>query len=325
MGNFTTQGAVLGSIIPSMQAAPGEGVSGNLLPKEHLQDYARYLRLEKGHTERGVRRYLQDLAYWERFLAEKGLPSSAEAVRLFLAEKGFSAKRTQGFLAAIRSYYRFLREVRGLEVEDPTEGVARPRVGRRLPLYPTPEEVGRFVQGAEGEKEEALLKALALFLYGTGLRISEALSLKMSGLLWEGERPVALRVVGKRDKERLVPLSPIAREALEAWLSVRGRGRGPVFVLLHDYPRARKGKPPSAVYVEGRFRAMALRMGLDPKRFTPHKLRHAYATALVEAGVDLTAVKDLLGHESLATTGIYVHASRERLRRAVESLPRPEG
>jgi len=286
-----------------------------------------------------VRRYLRDLAYWERFLTEKGLSPSAEAVRLFLSEKGCSsekgcnAKRTQGFLAALRSFYWFLREVRSLsvfpsgsnEVEDPTEGVAQPRARCRLPLYPTPEEVGRFVQGAEGEKEEALLKAFALFLYGTGLLISEALSLKMLGLLWEGERPVALRVVGKQDKERLVPLSPIAREALEAWLSVRGRGRGPVFVLLHDYPRARKGKPPSAVYVEGRFRAMALRMGLDPKHFTPHKLRHAYATALVEPGVDLTAVKDLLGHESLATTGIYVHASRERLRRAVESLPRPEG
>ncbi len=291
---------------------------------ERLQAYARYLRLEKGHTERGVRRYLQDLAYWERFLKERGLGEDAEAVRRFLAEKGLSPKRAQGFLAALRGYYRWLKEVWGLEVEDPTATVARPRVGRRLPLYPTPEEVGRFVQGAQGEKEEALLKALALFLYGTGLRISEALSLKTSNLLWEGGKPVGLRVIGKRDKERLVPLSPIAQEALEAWLSVRGKGSEAIFGFLHTYPRAKKGKPPSAAYVEARFRGMALRMGLDPKRFTPHKLRHAYATALVEAGVELSAVKDLLGHESLATTGIYVHASRERLRRAVESLPRPD-
>lgn len=315
----------------------GEGPAGSVTSEteELLQDYARYLRLEKGHTERGVRRYLQDLAYWERFLQEKGFraqPQSGhlvgpEAIRRFLSEKGFSPKRTQGFLAALRGYYRWLKEVRGLEVEDPTEGVARPRAGRRLPLYPTPEEVARFVRGAEGEKEEALLKALALFLYGTGLRISEALSLKGSDLLWEGDRPVALRVFGKRDKERLVPLSPVAEEALRAWLAVRGAGwkaGGVVFAFSHDYPRAKRGKAPSAAYVEARFRAMALRVGLDPKRFTPHKLRHAYATALVEAGVDLSAVKDLLGHESLATTGIYVHASRERLRRAVASLPRPE-
>ena len=304
----------------------GEGPAGSVTSgtEELLRDYARYLRLEKGHTERGVRRYLQDLAYWKAFLEERGLREDQEAVRRFLSEKAFSPKRTQGFLAALRGYYRWLKEVRGLEVEDPTEGVARPRAGRRLPLYPTPEEVGRFIRGAEGEKEEALLKALVLFLYGTGLRISEALSLKISNLLWEGDRPVALRVLGKRDKERLVPLSPVAEEALRAWLPLRGKVQGPVFALLHDYPRAKRGKAPSAAYVEARFRAMALRVGLDPKRFTPHKLRHAYATALVEAGVDLAAVKDLLGHETLATTGIYVHASRERLRRAVASLPRPE-
>ncbi|MER3603164.1 MAG: integrase [Thermus sp.] len=274
------------------------GLTQEALGSSLREAYARYLRLEKGHTERGVRRYLQDLAYWERFLKERGLGAHREAVRRFLAERGFSPRRTQGFLAALRGYYRWLKEVWGLEVEDPTEGVARPRSGRRLPLYPTPEEVGRFVQGAEGEKEEALLKALALFLYGTGLRISEALSLKTSNLLWEEGKPVGLRVIGKRDKERLVPLSPIAQEALEAWLSVRGRGSGAIFGLLHTYPRAKKGKPPSAAYVEARFRAMALRMGLDPKRFTPHKLRHAYATALVEAGVDLSVVKDLLGRES---------------------------
>jgi len=294
-----------------------------MISEELLQDYARYLRLEKGHSERGVRRYVQDLTYWGRFLLERECPPGTEAIRSFLSEKNFSPRRAQGFLAALRSYYRFLRDVRGLEASDPTEGVGRPRAGRRLPLYPTPEEVARFVQGVEGEKEAALLKALALFLYGTGLRVSEALSLKISNLLWEEGRPVALKVVGKRDKERLVPLSPIAREALEEWLSLRGMKPGALFGFLNDYSRAGKGKPPSAVYVELRFRDMALRMRLDPKRFTPHKLRHAYATALVESGADLSAVRELLGHESLATTGVYVHASRERLKRAVEGLPRP--
>ena len=163
---------------------------------------------------------------------------------------------------------------------------------------------------------EALLEALARFLYGTGLRISEALSLKGRNVVLEGGSPVAVRVVGKGNKERLVPLSKTAREVLEAL----GRPQGNVNIFTFSQGR-RKGHVPSARWVEAKFREAALRAGLDPRRFTPHKLRHAYATLLVERGVELDAVKDLLGHESIATTQIYLHASRERLREAASRLP----
>ncbi len=216
----------------------------------------------------------------------------------------------------LRSYYRYLREIRGEAAEDPTEGIGRPKAGRRLPLHPSPEELRRFLEALSEEKEARLLLALARFLYGTGLRISEALSLKGRNLVLEGGHPVAVRVVGKGNKERLVPLSRTAQGAL--WELGPPQGNVPIFTF---HGGRRRGQVPSARWVEARFREGALRAGLDPRRLTPHKLRHAYATLLVEQGVELDAVKDLLGHESIATTQIYLHASRERLKEAASRLP----
>ncbi|WP_347242079.1 tyrosine-type recombinase/integrase [Thermus sp.] len=287
-----------------------EKVLGDLAP------YAEYLLLERGYSARGVRRYLQDLSLWLRFLEEEGFPPGPEAVRALLIAKRWAPRRVQGFLAALRSYYRYLREIRGEEVLDPTEGIGRPKAGRRLPLHPAPEELRRFLEALSEEKEARLLVALARFLYGTGLRISEALSLKGRNLVLEGGHPVAVRVVGKGNKERLVPLSRTAQGAL---LELGPpQGNVPIFTFLQG---RRRGHVPSARWVEAKFREAALRAGLDPRRFTPHKFRHAYATLLVERGVELDAVKDLLGHESIATTQIYLHASRERLKEAASRLP----
>lgn len=283
---------------------------------EALAPYAQYLLTEKGHSPRGIRRYLQDLAYWFRFLEARALPPGPEAVRLLLAEAAWAPRRVQGFLAALRGYYRYLARVRGEEVQDPTEGIGRPKVGRRLPHYPTPEEVRRFLEAARGEREEALLQDLARFLWGTGLRVSEALSLRMANLIFERGLPVAVRVVGKGNKERLVPLSPVAQGVVLRRLGPDRRA--PLFAFAGG---RRRGHPPSVRWVEGRFQALALRAGLDPRHFTPHKFRHGFATALVEGGVSLDVVKDLLGHESVATTQIYLHASRERLKEAVHRLP----
>lgn len=283
---------------------------------EGLTPYAEYLLLERGYSARGVRRYLQDLALWHRFLEEEGFPPGPEAVRALLLAKRWAPRRVQGFLAALRGYYRYLREVQGEEALDPTEGIGRPKAGRRLPLHPNPEELKRFLQAFGEEKEAALLEALARFLYGTGLRISEALSLKGRNVVLEGGHPVAVRVVGKGNKERLVPLSRTAQGVLLG-LGLP-QGNVPIFTFREG---RRRGHIPSARWVEAKFREAALRAGLDPRRFTPHKLRHAYATLLVEQGVELDAVKDLLGHESIATTQIYLHASRERLKEAASRLP----
>ncbi len=280
-----------------------------------LEAYAAYLIHERGHSPRGVLRYLQDLRLWFRFLEEEGLKPSPEAVRRLLLWRQPSPRRAQGFLAALRGYYRYLAQVQKEEVEDPTAEVGRPKAGRRLPLHPTLPEVKALLRAAQEEREKDLLQNLIRFLYGTGLRISEALSLRGEHLLFEGGKPLAIRVVGKGNKERLVPLSPLAQRV------VRGLKPPPQGFLFTFQEGRRRGFPPSARWVERKFRALALKAGLDPRRLTPHKLRHAYATHLVEQGVSLDAVKDLLGHASIATTQIYLHATPERLRKAVEKLP----
>uniref|UniRef100_A0A831U4M0 Integrase n=2 Tax=Thermus islandicus TaxID=540988 RepID=A0A831U4M0_9DEIN len=302
--------------LPAVWQALGIRRPGAVASFEALAPYAEYLLLERGHSPRGVRRYLHDLALWFRFLEARALPPGPEAVRMLLLEERWAPRRVQGFLAALRGYYRYLAQVRGEPAADPTEGIGRPKAGRQLPQLPAPEELRRFLEALAGEKEVRLLSALARFLYGTGLRISEALSLRGRNLVLEAGHPVAVRVVGKGNKERLVPLSKAAQEALKPLGPIQG-GAG-VFTFSQG---RRRGHVPSVRWVEARFREAALRAGLDPRRFTPHKFRHAYATLLVEMGAQLDAVKDLLGHESIATTQIYLHASRERLKEAASRLP----
>jgi integrase/recombinase XerD len=169
----------------------------------------------------------------------------------------------------------------------------------------------------EGEPEAGLLKALLRFLYGTGLRLSEAVSLDLESLIFEEEEPVALRVIGKGDKERLLPLSPLAQAGLEEWLALRGKHRGALFVYREG---RRRGGRVGVSWLQKKLKGLASRVGLDPRKASPHKFRHAYATELVNAGVGLDAIKELLGHASIATTQIYAHTSYRRLQEAAERV-----
>ena len=173
-----------------------------------------------------------DLAAYERYL---------------LLEQGHTPRGVCRYLQDLRLWRDFLQES-GLPP------------GRRLVRYPSSEEVARLLEATAQEREAALLRSLIGFLYGTGLRLSEALSLRLEGLVWREGEPVALRVLGKGDKERLVPLSPTAQEALQAWLPLRGglrRGRssigtdcvraprGPLFVFLNPAKPSQAGQTPS--------------------------------------------------------------------------------
>ncbi|MFN3369619.1 MAG: tyrosine-type recombinase/integrase, partial [Thermus sp.] len=161
------------------------------------------------------------------------------------------------------------------------------------------------------------------FLYGTGLRLSEALALTYADLTYQDGVPHAIRVQGKGGKERVVVLSPTAQRALHQWLKHRNLEGHPTSPYIWSHTSGpNRGKPFSARAVEAMVKRVARRAGLkDWQRITPHKLRHSYASALVEAGRGIDEVKELLGHSSISTTQVYVHVSRKRLEEAARALP----
>lgn len=305
-------------------------------PDPHAELFARfrrYLEMEEGRSPRTAKEYLMDAGLFARWFRERhGRPPRFEEVgsqhiRAFLASREVSPHRVGRVLASLRKLFRYLSEVEGLPIlKDPTEGVKRPRLPKRLPVYLTPPEVARLLQAAyQNRSPRVALRdwALLAFLYGTGLRLSEALALTYADLTYQDGIPHAIRVQGKGGKERVVVLSPTAQRALHQWLKHRNLEGHPTSPYIWSHTSGpNRGKPFSARAVEAMVKRVARRAGLkDWHRITPHKLRHSYASALVEAGRGIDEVKELLGHSSISTTQVYVHVSRKRLEEAARALP----
>ncbi|MDX1648751.1 MAG: tyrosine recombinase XerC [Myxococcota bacterium] len=289
--------------------------------EDALRAFGRHLRAERNlsvHTERA---YLADVRELAAFLGPRARPGRVRAddVRRYLAEgHGRRAPSTQGRkLASLRAFFRFLvRE--GVLAADPSLGIPTPRTPRRLP-HPLPvDDCGVLMEppaprraGVAPDAAELRDRAMAELLYGAGLRVGELVALDVRDVdLHRGE----VRVQGKGGKERAVPLPGKTREALRAWLDLRRRPgvlAEPLFTAL----RARRGAPPrrlDARDVRRRLRRRALAAGIGG-RVHPHRLRHSYATHLLDMGADLRGIQELLGHASLSTTQRYTAVSAERL------------
>jgi integrase/recombinase XerC len=296
-----------------------------------IERFDLYLRAQRGLSLHTARAYRSDLHQFAESVGAKA-PSALrpDDVRHFLAERhAADAPASRGRkLAALRAFFRFLvRE--GVLAADPSTGIPAPRTPRRLPrplavddcqalmtagsaTLPRAASAARL--GLAGASEETgLLRDAALveLLYGAGLRVGELVALDVRDVdLTRGE----VRVLGKGGKERVVPLPAAAREALAAWLALRRRPGvlgEPLFTAL----RARKGEAPrrlDARDARRRLARRALAAGLAD-RVHPHRLRHSYATHLLDMGADLRAIQELLGHASLSTTQKYTAVSAERL------------
>jgi len=233
-----------------------------------------------------------------------------------LDAEGLAPASRARMLVAARRFVRHLL-ARGVLARDPAEGLLAPRQTRRLPRVLRPAESEALLAAAAGDGVLALRdRAMLEVLYGAGLRVSELVELPLSGL---DRRAGSVRVRGKGGRERLVPLGEPALAALEAWLT-EGRPR-----LAQRAPRASdavfltgRGRPMTRQNFFARLRQLAVRAGLPRERVSPHVLRHSFATDLLEGGADLRAVQAMLGHADLATTQIYTHVSRQRLRDTVE-------
>ena len=279
--------------------------------------------VERGLAPRTLEAYARDLGRFASHLARRGVASPGlvrrEHVTGFAASlerQGLSARSRARALVAVRRWLRHTGAA-GAAGEDPCRGVVLPRFDRRLPRVLRPDESAALIDAADprtplGLRDRAMLEVL----YGSGLRVSELVGLPLSGV---DSRAGLLRVRGKGGRERIVPLGAPGLEALQAWLS-DGRPR-----LLRPGRRAgdavflsTRGAAMTRQNFFVRLRELARRAGLDPARVSPHVLRHAFATDLLEGGADLRAVQAMLGHADLSTTQIYTHVSRARLRETVE-------
>lgn len=280
------------------------------------RDAARNTRLAYG-------RDLKDFADWLTGRASDFGTASRGDVEDYLIwceAQGLSKATRARRLSAIRQMYRFAHE-EGLRADNPALPIRGPGRVQRLPKTLSQAEVTALLDAAlTGRPEErARDRCLMELIYATGMRVSELAELPVAAARGD---PRMLLVRGKGGKERLVPLSGPARAALVDWLSTRDRaeevarvaGRPPSRFL---FPTTGKDGHLSRQALHGLVKVLALRAGIDPARVTPHTLRHAFATHLLEGGADLRVIQTLLGHADLATTEIYTHVLDERLKALV--------
>ncbi|MGO9786141.1 MAG: site-specific tyrosine recombinase XerD [Stellaceae bacterium] len=290
-----------------------------------LEAFLEMLAAERGSAAPTLAAYRNDLDQAAAFLKRRDSSlksASSDDLRRYLAtlsHLGHSARTSARRLSALRQFYRFLA-LEGVRKDDPAAALESPRLPRSLPKILAEDEAGRLIAQARKMKgpEGARLLCLIELLYGAGLRVSELVGLPVAAAKRDRR---FLIVRGKGAKERLAPLSRHSRRALDAYLELRAKflkeGESSRFLFPSrgtegHLTRRRCGQL---------LKALARASGIDERRLSPHVLRHAFASHLVDGGADLRSVQEMLGHADIATTQIYTHVQSERLKRVIINHP----
>lgn len=288
-----------------------------------IEPFMEMLFAERGASANTALAYSRDLRHFETYLASRGRRlerCSDEDLRGYMGamERGGIASRTAARrLSALRQFFRFLY-AEGLRDDDPSSAVDAPRQGRSLPTILTEEQVDALLAGARARRgpEGRRLVCLLEVAYATGLRVSELVSLPLATVTRDAR---LLIVRGKGGKERMVPLTEAAMEAIVACRADRakfmpGRQESPFLFPSRSaeghLTRRRLGQL---------LKELAGECGIDPAKVSPHVLRHAFATHLLDHGADLRSVQQMLGHADISTTQIYTHVLGQRLKLIVDS------
>lgn len=283
--------------------------------ERHKEAFLEMMAVERAAAINTLDAYRRDLDDLDNYLTKRGgSPLSARPADLAgymraLADAGMATRTQARRLSCLRQFYGFVF-AEGWRADDPTSRLDAPRLGRPLPKYLSEKQVGdlldaaRVLESPQGEMMSALLE----LLYATGLRVSELVGLPYSAVARD---PALLVVRGKGDKERMVPLSDPARAALRVWLPLRQDLLGKKKTSRWLFPGTGKtGHLTRAGFARALLR-VGMKAGIDPRRLSPHVLRHAFATHLLAHGADLRVVQELLGHADIATTEIYTHVLEE--------------
>lgn len=268
-----------------------------------LKDYSYYLRIERKMSPNTVGAYCSDV---RDFLEQCRIPAAQagpeDIVRYFELRSNLLSKRSQArILSSMRSFYDWMI-LEGEISLNPCDKVEAPKLGKYLPAVLSVEEVSAILESVPDKGDTSLRdRAILEVLYGCGLRVSELCNLRISHIYMEEN---FLRIIGKGNKERLVPFAPLTGEAISNWLGVRPAAAAPQwddFTFLNRF-----GRPLSRISVFNLVKKYALAAGVT-KEISPHTFRHSFATHLIENGADLRVVQEMLGHENILTTEIYTH------------------
>lgn len=288
---------------------------GNV-PHEIIKRYFQYLRLERSYSPNTLDAYCKDLQKLFNYYSDMGIDFRTVTLKDFdifagsLRDNGISARSLARILSGVRSFYKFLVLEREI-AQDPTELLESPKIGRHLPQTLSVEEIDSILAVIDLSKPEGIRDHCIIeVLYSCGLRISELTGLLISNLhLDEGY----IRIQGKGNKERLVPISPKATRELRTWLDVRKHIDIQNGYEDHVFISRTRGKALSRISLFIFIQRYAKNAGIT-KEISPHTFRHSFATHLLQGGANLLAIQNMLGHESLGTTEIYMHLDTSHLR-----------
>ena len=281
-----------------------------------LQDYEAYILLEKGLSANTAAAYINDVSHLIGYVERNNLqfdnirPDDLHSFLAIVHDLGISPRSQNRLLSGIRSFFKFLR-LEGYIEEDPSELIESSHLGRDLPEVLSVEEIDALIAAIPSDKDESLRnRAIIETLYGSGLRVSELIDARISRLDLQENLII---VEGKGSKQRIVPISPLASDLIAQYLSFRRfldvKPEGNDIIFLN-----RRGRPLTRQMIFIIIRDLAAMAGIT-KTVSPHTLRHSFATHLLEGGANLRAIQEMLGHESISTTELYLHLDRSRLRR----------
>lgn len=292
--------------------------------KLHLKGFKSFLALEKSLSKNSISAYISDVEKLAQFTEEAKIDLSPERITYqhlkefihWINKMGVSASTQARIISGIKAFYKYLL-IEEIIDHNPTELLESPRVGRKLPDILSIDEIIQLIDGVDlstenGERNKAILETL----YGCGLRVSELINLQISNLYF---KQGFIKLIGKGDKERLVPIGTAAQKQIIIYLENNRNS----LTIQHGHEDVlflnRRGKKLSRVMVFLIIKELGQKCGIK-KTISPHTFRHSFASHLVDGGADLRAVQEMLGHESITTTEIYTHLDRDYLKSAIDQF-----
>ncbi|WP_027075378.1 site-specific tyrosine recombinase XerD [Maribacter antarcticus] len=280
------------------------------------KDYIHYLKLERGLSDNSIQNYVLDIEKLVRFLNEHKIDYlpitiAQSTIQQFIYEaaKVVNPRSQARIISGLKSFFNYL-VFEDYRADNPMDLIESPKIGRKLPDTLSENEINQLIAAidlskAEGERNRAILETL----YGCGLRVSELTGIKLSDLYFEED---FIKVTGKGDKQRFVPISRINKKYIDIYrkeirvhLNIKDDFQDTLFLN-------RRGKQLTRAMIFTIVKNLAEKIGLK-KNISPHTFRHSFATHLLENGADLRAIQQMLGHESITTTEIYMHVDRSHL------------